>query len=227
MNQFPCIFLSLKAVEGLHFSHALEHVAVVINGICIEHDYLLSSPKVSASDRQELSTLMFKKGTCAQLEVSLLILCRALHAHWGKPAILLIDEYDVPLARAEEVGYYAEMVSFMRNMLGTALKSNMSLQFAVLTGCLRIARESIFTGLNNFKCYGIADTQFATCFGFTSQEVDSLLVHTGLSDKKALMKEWYDGYRFGHAQEIYCPWDILLQVNISDNDALNFAEKLT
>ena len=145
-------------------------------------------------------------------------LCRALHSHWGKPAILLIDEYDVPLARAEQNGYYSEMVTFIRNMLGAALKTNPSLQLAVLTGCLRIAKESIFTGLNNFKCYGISDPKFSDKFGFTSQEVDALLSDAHFSDKKDVMREWYDGYRFGLGQEIYCPWDILQYVDDLQTD---------
>ena len=219
MNKYPTVFLSLKYVEGTAFKDAYACFAQLASRLCSDHAYLLDSQRVQNLEKRLLDSIVEGRADLSTVTSSLLTLCRALHAHWGKPAILLIDEYDVPLARAEEVGYYAEMVSFMRNMLGTALKSNMSLQFAVLTGCLRIARESIFTGLNNFKCYGIADTQFATCFGFTSQEVDSLLVHTGLSDKKALMKEWYDGYRFGHAQEIYCPWDILLYVDDLQSNA--------
>ncbi len=218
MNKYPTVFLSLKLVEGQNFEHALEHVSAVISGLCIEHEYLISSSRVSESDRQELSMLMFKKGSPAQLEVSLFILSRALHAHWGKPAILLIDEYDVPLARAEQVGYYDEMVSFIRNMLGAALKTNPSLQFGILTGCLRIAKESIFTGLNNFKSYGISDVRFSDKFGFTSQEVDALLADANFADKKTVMREWYDGYRFGLGQEIYCPWDILQYVDdLQDN----------
>ena len=218
MNKYPSAFLSLKLIEGQNFKHALEHVAAIISGLCIEHEYLVTSPKVSESDRQDLSTLMFKKGSPALLEVSLFTLCRALHSHWGKPAILLIDEYDVPLARAEQNGYYSEMVTFIRNMLGAALKTNPSLQLAVLTGCLRIAKESIFTGLNNFKCYGISDPKFSDKFGFTSQEVDALLSDAHFSDKKDVMREWYDGYRFGLGQEIYCPWDILQYVDDLQTD---------
>jgi len=213
MNKYPVIFLSMKCVEGTRFTHALGQFQELISRQCIDATYLLQSEKIDPIEKEKLSFLKSGTGELHLLENALLTLCRALHAHWGKPAILLIDEYDVPLARAEEMGYYAEMVSFMRNMLGAALKTNTSLQFAVLTGCLRIARESIFTGLNNFKTFGISDTKFSTCFGFTSHEVDTLLTDAGLSHKKDVMREWYDGYRFGHAQEIYCPWDILQYVD--------------
>lgn len=219
MNKYPSAFLSLKLIEGQNFDHALEQAAAIISRLCIEHDYLTASSKVSDADKQELSSLIFKQGTPATLENSLITLSRALHAHWGEPAILLIDEYDVPLARAEQNGYYKEMVGFIRNMLGAALKTNPSLQFGILTGCLRIAKESIFTGLNNFKTYGISDPKFSDKFGFTSQEVDALLADAHFSDKKDVMREWYDGYRFGRDQEIYCPWDILQYVDDLQTDS--------
>ena len=218
MNKHPVVFISLKNIEGMNFKHALEHVSALIGWLCSDHEYLTTSAKVAEADRKELSALMFKNGTNAQIERSLTTLCRALHAHWGKPAILLIDEYDVPLAHAEQTGYYKEMVVFLRNLLGAALKTNPSLQFAILTGCLRIARESIFTGLNNFKCYGISDPKFFDKFGFTPQEVDGLLADAGFSEKKTVMQEWYDGYRFGLGQEIYCPWDILQYVDDLQTD---------
>ena len=220
MNKYPSAFLSLKLIEGQNFDHALEQAASVISRLCIEHEYLVSSPDVSDADKNDLSALIFKQGSPALLENSLITLCRALHAHWGKPTILLIDEYDVPLARAEQNGYYKEMVGFIRNMLGAALKTNPSLQFGILTGCLRIAKESIFTGLNNFKTYGISDPKFSDKFGFTSQEVDTLLADVHFSDKKDVMREWYDGYRFGRNQEIYCPWDILQYVDDLQTDVL-------
>ena len=213
MNQHPVLFISLKYLEGTRFEHALGQFQEVISRQCIDTAYLLQSEHIDPSEKEKLSLLKNGTGDLRLLENSLLTLCRALHAHWGKPAILLIDEYDVPLARAEQKGYYEQMVSFLRNLLGAALKTNMSLQFAVLTGCLRIARESIFTGLNNFRCYGISEPDFADSFGFTAQEVDALLAHTGFSDRKELMREWYDGYSFGSVQGIYCPWDILLYVD--------------
>ncbi|MBR6625267.1 MAG: AAA family ATPase, partial [Mailhella sp.] len=160
-----------------------------------------------------MSELIFKQADVTSLENSLLTLCRSLQNHWEKPVILLIDEYDVPLACAQQNGYYHEMVSFVRNMLGAALKTNAALQFAILTGCLRIAKESIFTGLNNFACYSISDAEFEDKFGFTESEVDALLDAGKLSRKKDELKEWYDGYRFGNGTEIYCPWDVLMHVS--------------
>ena len=212
MNKHPVIFISLKYVEGMNFKHALGQFRELISRQCIDASYLLQSNSIEDDEKQNLATLKAGTDDPRLLENSLLMLCRALHAHWGKPAILLIDEYDVPLAHAEQTGYYKEMVVFLRNLLGAALKTNPSLQFAILTGCLRIARESIFTGLNNFKCYGISDPKFSDKFGFTPQEVDGLLADAGFSEKKTVMQEWYDGYRFGMGQEIYCPWDILQYV---------------
>ena len=218
MNKHPVVFLSLKYVEGQSFEHALAQFSSLISRVCTEHAYLNDSVGVAEADKQEISELIFKQADVTTLENSLLTLCRALQNHWGKPAILLIDEYDVPLAGAQQNGYYHEMVSFIRNMLGAALKTNEALQFAILTGCLRIAKESIFTGLNNFKCYGISEVKFADKFGFTSSEVDAILATSSFSLKKQEMQEWYDGYRFGNDQEIYCPWDILQYVNdLSDN----------
>jgi hypothetical protein len=213
MNKYPVVFISLKQVEGLNFSHALAQLTELFRVLAIEHSYLLSNNALSESDKIILQKLLQATATQAELENALKMLSHTLRDHWSKPAILLIDEYDVPLARAEENGYYTEMVSLLRNMLGAALKTNDALQLAVLTGCLRISKESIFTGLNNFKCFGLADVQFADKLGFTSAEVDNLLALAGFSDKKAVMTEWYDGYRFGKNTEIYCPWDILQYVS--------------
>ena len=212
MNQYPVVFLTLKNIEGQNFLHALGHFALLVSRICSEHDYLFASPKVGDEIVEKLTVLTKSPDDASRLEESLLLLCRALEAHWGRPAILLIDEYDVPINYAEQKGYYDEMIGFMRNLLGSALKTNASLKFAVLTGCIRIARESIFTGLNNFKCYGVSDAQYADKFGFTPAEVDAMLAEAGLVGKKPLLQEWYDGYRFGRKTEIYCPWDVLQYV---------------
>ena len=218
MNKHPVLFLSLKYVEGQNFEHALAQMQELICRICADYSYLQQSKNLDDNEREKFSVLKSGKVSISQLENSLLTLCRALQNHWRKPVILLIDEYDVPLACAQQNGYYHEMVSFIRNMLGAALKTNEALQFAILTGCLRIAKESIFTGLNNFKCYGISEVKFADKFGFTSSEVDDILARASFSPKKKEMKEWYDGYRFGNDQEIYCPWDILQYVNdLCDN----------
>jgi hypothetical protein len=213
MNKYPVVMLSLKQIEGLDFLSALRQYSDVIGRICADNGYLQKSDTVTARDKKILAELECPSQDAGLLENSLLTLSRAMRDHWGKPVILLIDEYDVPLAKAEENSYYREMVGFLRNMLGAALKTNDALQFAVLTGCLRISKESIFTGLNNFKCFGLVDVQFADKLGFTSDEVDTLLAAAEFSDKKALMTEWYDGYRFGKNTEIYCPWDILQYVS--------------
>ncbi|MCR5219645.1 MAG: ATP-binding protein [bacterium] len=209
MNQYPVMFLSFKGVEGRNYELACGQMSELLQSICIAHSYLLESAKVDPDNKKKIAVL--KAGEVSEKEMtgSLLLLCRALEAHWGKPVVLLIDEYDVPVNCAEQNGYYKEMIGFMRNLLGAVPKTNASLKFAVLTGCIRIARESIFTGLNNFKCYGISDAQYADKFGFTPVEVDMLLDDAGFSDKKAILQEWYDGYRFGKKTEIYCPWDIL------------------
>ncbi len=213
MNRYPVVFLSLKNIEGQNFSHALEKFALLISRICSEHNYLFTSPSIGDEIFEKLTLLKKSRADASLLEDSFQLLCRALETHWGRPAILLIDEYDVPINHAEQKGYYDEMIGFMRNLLGAALKTNASLKFAVLTGCIRIARESIFTGLNNFKCYGVSDAQYADKFGFTSAEVDAMLIEAGLADKKPLLQEWYDGYRFGRKTELYCPWDVLLYVS--------------
>ncbi|MBQ7502572.1 AAA family ATPase, partial [bacterium] len=212
MNQYPTVFLTLKGVEGRSYDFACGQLSGLLQEICIEHAYLLESEKVDADVKEKLEALKKGKASEKDMAASLQFICRALKAHWGKPAILLIDEYDVPISCAEQNGYYNEMVGFMRNFLGAALKTNTSLKFAVLTGCLRIAKESIFTGLNNFTCYTVSDVDFADKFGFTEVEVDGLLAAAELTDKKADFKEWYDGYRFGNKTEIYCPWDILMHL---------------
>ena len=213
MNKYPVVFLSLKNIEGKDYASAMRQFNLFISTLLDSHRYLLESSKISLSEKKKLELLVSAESNDDLLMNSLMILCRALEAHYGKPVILLIDEYDVPINYAEQNGYYKEMIGFMRNLLGAALKSNPSLKFAVLTGCLRIAKESIFTGLNNFRCYGISDDQYADKFGFTSYEVDEMLARAGLSHKKEAVKTWYDGYRFGNEEAIYCPWDVLLYVD--------------
>ena len=212
MNKYPTLFLTLKNVEGSNFNEALIFYRELVVSLCSANRCVLKNKNVSDEDKELLRRVMARKAEVAELANVLQVLCRALEAHYGKPVILLIDEYDVPINYAEQNGYYKEMIGFMRNLLGAALKSNPSLKFAVLTGCLRIAKESIFTGLNNFKCYGVSDALYADKFGFTGAEVDRMLNDAGLSDKKPLLKEWYDGYWFGKEREMYCPWDILQYV---------------
>lgn len=220
MNKYPTLFLTLKGCEGRNYDFACGQIAALLQGICIEHSYLLESEKVAPADKEKLSALNDGEAPEKDMANALLLLCRALKAHWGKPVILLIDEYDVPVNYAEQNGYYREMIGFMRSMLGAALKTNPSLKFAVLTGCLRIAKESIFTGLNNFRCYGISDDHFADKIGFTAREAEDLLIAAGLAGKAATLKEWYDGYRFGSGTYIYCPWDVLLYIDDLQRNAL-------
>ena len=213
MNKYPTLFLTLKNVEGSNFNEALIFYRELVVSLCSANSCVLKSKNVSDDDKELLQRVMARKAEVAELANVLQVLCRALEAHYGKPVIVLIDEYDVPINYAEQNGYYKEMTGFMRNLLGAALKTNPSLKFAVLTGCLRIAKESIFTGLNNFRCYGISDDPYADKFGFTSKEVDEMLAKAGLSHKKEAMKTWYDGYRFGNEEAIYCPWNVLLYVD--------------
>ena len=210
MNQYPVVFPTFKDVDGLTFAAALNRIAWCISDVCIENDFLLDSPAVDPADREKLQILAsMEGGGKALLSDSLKILCRALHAHWGKPAILLIDEYDVPLARAQEKGYYPEMAGFIRSLFGAAFKDNEFLQAAILTGCLKLAKESVFAGLDSFQSYGVADARFADKYGFTSEEVDALLAAAGCPERKDAIQEWYDGYCFGDDAKVYCPWDIL------------------
>ncbi len=210
MNQYPVVFFSLKDVDGDSFSDALNELQRVFSSVVMEHDSLLTSNAVDTADREVLTRIKHNRATVSELRSFLMILTRAMRYQHCKPAIVLLDEYDVPVAKAEANGYYDEMIDFMRGFLSSALKTNSSnLLFAVLTGCLRITRESIFSGLNNLKCYDISDCDYADTFGFTQEEVDRLLAEAGLSSKREEVREWYDGYRFGDNQEIYCPWSIM------------------
>lgn len=219
MNQYPVIFLSLKDIDKPTYARALKRFQEEITKFCKKHKYLLSSEKVEKEDKVQLQKFLDREADEDTLGLSLELLINALASYHGKPAIVLIDEYDVPVAKAEENGYYDEMIQFMRGFLSSALKTNQeNLMFAVLTGCLRITKESIFTGLNNLKCYGISDQKFADVFGFTQTEVDKLLADANLSSRKEEIKTWYDGYRFGKNQEIYCPWSIMNYIDDVQNN---------
>lgn len=212
MNKFPVLSISLKPVEGKTFIDAFNRFKLLSLRLCEDHNYLLESPKIPISTKKIMMKVM--DGTANEYELAdiLFTLCRALQMHHEKAVIVLVDEYDVPLNKAWENNFYEEMANFFRALLGSVLKDNDSLMFAVLTGCLRFSRESIFTGLNNFSCYGIDDFAFSDCFGFTESEVEKLLADSGLSGKMDEVKAWYDGYRFGESKEIYCPWDVLQYV---------------
>lgn len=212
MNQWPVLFLSFKDVANNAFSTSYEQLAYNISSLCVEHAYLADSESVNMADKSCFIRLMERTATEAEIRNSLFMLTRMLYAHYGKQVILLIDEYDVPLAKASEYGYYGEMLDVIRSLMSTAFKTNDFLKFAVVTGCLRIARESIFTGTNHFKSNSVAGTDYLDCFGFTGGEVAQLLEQAGLTAHAQAMKEWYDGYHFG-PYDIYCPWDVLNYVS--------------
>ena len=215
MGQFPVISISLKGVEGLNFESAKEGLAYIIGKEAMRFYFLKDSPHLTEEEKGIYQGYIatekggFTIGSDAEKLVTAVNgLSSMIEKHYGKKVILLIDEYDVPLDKAFQYGYYEEMVSFIRNFLGNALKTNPSLYFAVLTGCLRISKESIFTGLNNLKVMSITNVQFEEYFGFTDSEVKEMLNYYGLMDHFDSMKSWYDGYRFGN-QDVYCPWDVL------------------
>lgn len=212
-NQYPLLFLSLKDVEGLDYDEAYEMLGSRIADLCKSVDYLEISHKVKLSDREAFKKLIYEEASGAKIKNSLLLLTRMMYDHFKKPVILLIDEYDVPLAKAYEAnqdspGYYKKMLGVIRGLMGSALKTNPFLKLAVITGCLRISKESIFTGVNNFKTYSILDSKFGNAFGFTEAEVIKLLDAAGLSNKLGLVKSWYDGYIFGKTP-VFCPWDVI------------------
>ena len=207
MNQWPTIFLSFKRVEGLDFAGAYGMLELVISDLYKEHRYLLDSTRVDIYDKKVISRIIEKKASPEEIKDSLILLTRVMKMHYGRQVILLMDEYDVPVAKADSNGYYSEMLDMMKGLL-QALKDNASLRFAVITGCLRIAKESIFTGTNNFTVDTISDNRYNEYFGFTHREVEQLLEDTGCSQEKERTREWYDGYHFGD-MNIYCPWDVL------------------
>lgn len=217
MGKFPVIFISLKNVEGLDFETALYRFVEIIGREAERFYFLLDSEKLTVDEKERYKTLIRLDNGRYSMDVNILasalrLLSELLYKHYGKKTIIIIDEYDVPLDKAFQNGYYREMVSLIRAMFGDALKTNDFLQFAVLTGCLRVSKESIFTGLNNFKVLSIADTRFDEQFGFTDEEVQTLLESYGLLEHISETKEWYDGYHFGDA-DVYCPWDVINHVD--------------
>ena len=213
MGKFPVISISLKSVDGLKYEAAVAALRRVIGNEACRFDFLAESERLGQNDKGLYSGLADVKDgkflmTDDLLTDSLQTLSQLLEKHYGQKVILLLDEYDVPLDKAFQGGYYDEMVSLIRNLLGNALKTNDSLYFAVLTGCLRISKESIFTGLNNLKVHTISDVRYDEYFGFTNADVDQLLEFYGLSSYKNMIRDWYDGYRFGDT-DVYCPWDVI------------------
>lgn len=217
MGRFPVVFLTLKGVDGLTFEKATNKLIKIVALEAERFIFLKNSDKLTDNEKQRYCALVkMQDGKYAMdedtLESALQTLSELLYRHYGQKVVILVDEYDVPLDKAYQNGYYKEMVSMIRSLFGEALKTNEFLQFAVLTGCLRVSRESIFTGLNNFKIFSITDARFDEQFGFTEEEVGKMLKDYHLEEHLAEMKEWYDGYHFGDA-DIYCPWDVINRVD--------------
>ena len=211
MNQFPTLFLTFKDVDGLDYASARDMLRSQIARLCNEHSYLADSPSVNENDRKEfiqLADIVDGKPTDTMLKTSILLLMRMMQAHFQKPVILLLDEYDVPLAKASANGYYPQMLELMKSLMSTALKDNSTLRFATITGCLKIAKESIFTGTNNFVSDTISSSSLDEYFGFTQVDMKKLLSDAGMIERASQIKDWYDGYHFG-ASDVYCPWDVM------------------
>lgn len=211
MGKYPVLFISLKDVEGDDFETAYDNLGILISEEAARFDFLLESESLMPADKVKLQRITegdFEKK--AFLHSSLKVLTRLLHKHYGVPVIILIDEYDVPLDKAHQNGYYLQMTALIRSLFSQVLKTNPDLYFAVVTGCLRIAKESIFTGLNHFKIFTISDIDCAAYFGFTDDEVREMLDYYGVEDRFSDIKEWYNGYRFGRT-DMYCPWDVINQ----------------
>lgn len=211
MNQYPVLFISFKDVEGLDFEGAYGMLKDTLASLCKKHVYLRGSEKVLDEDKKIFNRLISQNAKPEEIKTSLVTLMRMMYALHERPAILLIDEYDVPLAKAEgskDKEFYRKMLDVIRGMMSTSLKTNEYLRFAVITGCLQISKESIFTGVNNFACYSVLNNRFGRYFGFTQDEVVKMLDFTGFSGKADIIADWYDGYIFGNS-EVYCPWDVV------------------
>lgn len=216
MGKFPVVSISLKDASGGDYSTARQMLCAIIGNEAMRFHFLSESEKLTKEEKDRYRQLIAVGGIGEPayiiaddvLTESLWILCQSLYKHYGQKVVLLIDEYDVPLDKAQHFGYYDEMVKLIRNLYSRALKSNDCLQFAVMTGCLKIAKESIFTGLNNLRVFSVMNLQFDEHFGFSDREVKEMLSYYGYEDRFDLAKEWYDGYRFGNA-DVYCPWDVI------------------
>lgn len=208
MNQYPVLFLSFKDVDGSTFENALDLLKFTISQFCDEHSYLEEGERITEAQRAIFHRLKTQTGSLVDIQGALLIIMKMMQAYYGKPVILLLDEYDVPLAKASSSGYYPQMLEVMKTMLSTSLKDNGALRFAVVTGCLKIAKESIFTGTNNFVSDSITSSRFNEYFGFTQKDVDRILQDAGAMSRAQEVKAWYDGYHFG-TFDVYCPWDVM------------------
>ena len=208
MNQYPTLFLSFKDVDGTIFENALGLLQFTIAELCKKHTYLIESDVVDQDDKETFRKLKSMGSNLPELQGSIIMLMNMMKAYYNKQVILLIDEYDVPIAKASSNGYYKEMLEVMKAMLSTALKDNEALKFAVVTGCLKIAKESVFTGTNNFVSDTISSERYNEYYGFTQKDVDQILQDAQIEEKASDIKEWYDGYRFGEF-DVYCPWDVM------------------
>lgn len=207
MNHWPTVFVSFRQVDGLNFNSAYDMLTLVISELYKKHLYLLDSDKLDSFDKEIVKQLIQGTASAKDTKGSLMLLTRLMYQQYGKPVILLIDEYDVPVAKANRNGYYEEMLDVMKGLM-QALKDNQALCFAVITGCLKIAKESIFTGTNNFISDTITDSRLNEYFGFVQSEVDQILKDADVLDKAESIREWYDGYHFGDF-DVYCPWDVM------------------
>lgn len=212
MGKFPVVFLSLKSVEGLTFEDAYEMLRRILRAEMLRLSFLEESDRISEKEKYSFRRFLDEQDTREDVQDSLKMLSGLLYGYYGRKVILLIDEYDVPLDKAFQHGYYREMTALIRSLFSQALKTNDALYFAVLTGCLRVSKESIFTGLNNFKVLSVADSRYDEHFGFTDAEVKQLLQDYCLEGHLKETKEWYDGYRFGQI-DVYCPWDVINHVD--------------
>lgn len=213
MNKWPVLFLTLKDINGRTFDRAYGILKNTISKLCIEHSYLEVSPNVDNVDKETFLQLKMEQADVTKVQCALDTILRMMKAHYGQSVILLVDEYDVPLSKASDNDYYNDMLEVIRSLLGMVWKTNPNLQFAIVTGCLRIAKESIFTGANNFISNSISGESYRDSFGFTEEEVSKLLSDVGFIDVLPEMKKWYDGYNFGD-KEMYCPWDVINHIRV-------------
>ncbi len=213
MNKYPVIYLSLNEMKEDSFDTCYNRFKQITGRLCEDYDYLLHSSKVIESTKYIINKIQRRSADYDEIIDIIITLCRAIYHDCGIKPIILIDEYDAPLEKIKGEEDYNKMTSFIGNIFETGLKCNDYFEFAILTGCLRISKESIFTGLNNFTCYGVNDEEFADKFGFTHEEVRSLLAEKGLSEKIGPLREWYDGYCFGNNQSVFCPWDVMQYVS--------------
>ena len=217
MNQCPTIFFSMKDVDGLDFENAYQRLQALIANLCKEHTYLLESNEIDPDDKEIFLHLKAGNGNQSETTLAFATLMRMMHKYYKRKVIFLLDEYDVPIAKASEHGYYDQMLNIVKGMMSSSLKDNTDLNIAVITGCLKVAKESIFTGTNNFVSDTISSTRLNEHFGFTQREVDQILEDIGASAYAQEVKEWYDGYHFGSV-DVYCPWDVM-------NYALNYYQE--